>query len=121
VPRAHVEALIAAGHSMCVVDAGPPGTGTIRIDHDSDLVVTKLHLGRTALARVDLEVTVLAHDVTKVMKDVLVDPNDGIIYGLCERPLAELAYGAGRTLTRVRRPDGAREVIAEWDLAPATP
>lgn len=118
VTRAHVDSLVAAGHTVQVLDIGPPGRGTVTLDRDADFVATLLHLGRTDLARVDVELTVVDHDATKVIKDVAVAP-DGIIYGLCERPLAEIAFGAGRTITRVRRTDGARDVIAQWDLSPA--
>lgn len=122
VPRGHIDELRAAGHSIFVMDVGPPGTGTIQIDHSAELIVTMLHLGRTDLARVDVEITILNQGVTKTIKDVLVDPDDGVVYGLCERPLAELAFGAGPTHTKIRRTDGAREIVGEWHLTPtATP
>jgi hypothetical protein len=118
VTRAHVEALIAGGHKVHIFDAGPPGAGTVSFDPSAELMATLLRLGRTDLARVDVEITVTQYNVTKTIKDVLVDPADGVIYGLCERALAEIAYGAGPSVTRVRRVDGARDVIAEWHLAP---
>lgn len=118
VPRAHVEALVAAGHRVHVLDLGPPGRSTVTLDPHAEIVVPVLHLGRTDVTNVDVELTVVEHGATKVLKDVLVDV-DGIIYGLCERPLAELAFSAGRTITRVRRTDGTREVLGEWDLSPA--
>lgn len=119
VTRAHIDALIAAGHKVHVFDAGAPGSGTVVFDPAAEFIATILRIGRTDLARVDIEVTVTNHNVTKTIKDVFVDPADGVIYGLCERPLAEIAFGAGPTVTRVRRTDGAREVIAQWDLTPA--
>jgi hypothetical protein len=119
VTRTYVDSLVAAGHIVQVLDIGPPGRGTIALDRDAELVVTKLHLGRTDVERVDVEITVVDHGVTKVIKDVLVDPSDGIVYGMCERPLAEIAFGAGRTITRVRRSEGARDVLGQWDLSPA--
>ncbi|KAB2899589.1 MAG: hypothetical protein F9K40_10105 [Kofleriaceae bacterium] len=119
VSRQHVEALAAAGHKVHIFDAGPPGQRTVAFDSTCDFMVTKLHLGRDDLERVDVEINIVAHDVQKTIKDVLVD-RDGIIYGLCERPLAELAFGAGgRTITHVRKRDGARDIIATWDLTPA--
>jgi hypothetical protein len=122
VPRAHIDALRARGHSVFVMDVGPPGSGTIHMDRDAEFIVTQLHLGRTDLARVDVEITILDHGVTKTIKDVFVDPSDGVVYGLCERPLAELAFGAGPTHTKIRRTDGNREVVGEWHLVPvATP
>jgi hypothetical protein len=121
VTRAHIDALIAAGHKVHVFDAGPPdaGAGTVTFDPSAELMATLLRIGRTDLTRVDVEITVTNYNVTKTIKDVLVDPSDGVIYGLCERPLAEIAFGAGPTVTRVRRVDGAREVIATWHLAAA--
>jgi hypothetical protein len=119
--RAEIDALIAAGHDVAINDVGPPHSGTMSIDLDGDIIVTKLHLGHTDIERVDIEVQILTHGVTKTIKDALVDQSDGIIYMMCERPLAELALAAGRTIARVRRRDGAREVLGEWDLTPATP
>lgn len=114
----HVQSLIEAGHAVHVFDAGLPSTGTVTIDRQAEFVVTKLHLGRTDLERVDVEVTVVDYNVTKTIKDVFVDPS-GVVYGLCERPLAELAWSAGgKTLTTVRRSDGARDVVGVWHLGP---
>ena len=67
------------------------------------------------------EIQVVEHGISKTIKDARVDQSDGIIYAMCERPLAEIAFSAGRTIARVRRRDGAREVLGEWDLTPATP
>jgi hypothetical protein len=120
VSRAHVDSLIAAGHKIHIIDAGPPGTGSVTFDRSADFCLTMMPLGRADLARVDVELLVVDHDVTKTIKDVFVDQTTGTIYALCERPLAELAFGAGRTIARIRRVDGARDVIAEWDLTPAT-
>jgi hypothetical protein len=115
VPKSHVDKLIADGHIVQICDAGPPGTGAFTIRKDAEFVVTMLPLGRTDHARVDVDVTVIAYDVTKTIKDVMVDPADGTIYGLCERPLAELAFGQ-ETIVRVRECDGPRALIAEWHL-----
>jgi hypothetical protein len=80
---------------------------------------TKLAFGRTDLERVDAELLVVDHQVTKTIKDAFVDTSDGMIYALCERALAEMAFGAGRTIATIRRRDGARDVLATWDLTPA--
>lgn len=118
VTREHVDDLIRAGHKVQVVDAGPPGSPpqTLLYSRDAEFVCTTLALGRTDIERVDIELTVVDYNVTKTIKDVLVDPNDGVIYGLCERPLAHLAFAAGRTIARVRQTTGARDVIAEWNV-----
>ena len=111
-----INELVAKGHTVQLLDAGPPGgpEHTLVLSRDAEFIVTKLHLGRTDLARVDVEITIVEHQITKTIKDVLVDQSEGVIYGLCERPLAHLALGAGLTHTKVRRVDGAREVIGEW-------
>lgn len=115
VSRAHIEAMRAAGHTIHVVDIGLPGAYTVEFGRDTEFVLTQLHLGRTDLERVDVELTVVDHNVTKTIRDALVD-TDGVSYGLCERPLAELAFNAGRTLIRVLHGD---TVIGQWDLTPA--
>ncbi|HUS30902.1 MAG TPA: hypothetical protein VMZ53_20470 [Kofleriaceae bacterium] len=114
--QSKIDELITKGHTVQVLDAGPAGQPqqTLVLSRDAEFIVTKLHLGRTDIARVDVEITIVEHDVTKTIKDVLVDPSDGIIYGLCERPLAHLALGAGAAHTKVRRVDGARDVLGEW-------
>jgi hypothetical protein len=114
VRRADLDALRAAGHTIYVADVGPPGTYTVRFG-EGEFVVTQLHLGRTDLERVDVEITIVELGVTKTIRDGLVD-TDGIMYGLCERPLAELAFNAGRTRIDVRH---GGTVIAQWDLTPA--
>lgn len=119
VTREHVEDLIRAGHKVQVVDAGPPGEAakTLLYERDAEMVCTTLQLGRTDVERVDIEITVIEWNVTKTIKDVIVDPNDGFIYGLCERPLAHLAFVAGPTVTRVRQTTGNRDVLGEWTLS----
>lgn len=115
-----IDELRAQGHTVQILDVGLPGQPqqTIHMSRDADFIVTKLHLGRTDIARVDVEVLLLEHNVTKTMKDVMVDQSDGTIYGLCERPLAHLALAAAATtLAKVRRVDGARDVIGEWRIA----
>lgn len=121
VSRGELDALIAAGHAVQIVDAGPPGRFAWSMTADAEIVVTKLALARRDLDRVDVEITLPDHGVTKVIRDVLVDPSDGTIYGLCERPLAALAFSAGRTITRVLQRDVARSLIAEWEFVPPSP
>lgn len=115
VRRGDLDALRAAGHTIHVVDVGPPGTYTVQFASEGELVVTQLHLGRTDIERVDVDITIVDHGMTKTIRDGLVD-TDGIMYGLCERPLAELAFNAGRTRIDVRH---GGTVIAQWDLTPA--
>lgn len=120
VTRAHIDQLIAAGHSVQLVDAGlPNGTNaplrTISFSNDAELIATALPIGRKDIARVDVEILILEHNVSKTITDILVDQSEGVVYGLCERPLAHLGFAAGATHTKVR-PTGSREVIAEWHI-----
>jgi hypothetical protein len=115
VPKSHVDKLIVDGHIVQICDAGPPGAVAFTIRKDAELVVTCLPLGRTDHERVDVDVTLIELDVTKTIKDVMVDPGDGTVYGLCERPLAELAFGH-EAIVRVRENHGRRAVLAEWHL-----
>jgi hypothetical protein len=119
VTRAHIDALIAAGHKVQIADLGPAGTGKFSIAPEADLIATRIQLGRTDIDRADVEFRIVEHDVAKVLKDCLVDQTDGSMYGLCERPLAELAFGAGRTIVTVRRRDGAHDVLGIWDVMPS--
>lgn len=113
-----LDELIAQGHTVQVLDAGPPGQPqrTLVLSRDSEFILTRLELGRKDIARVDVEIVILEHNVSKTMKDVFVDQTDGVIYGLCERPLAHLALAAGPTIAKVRRTDGARDVLGEWKV-----
>lgn len=121
--RAEVEALRTRGKSIELVDLGPPnGEGAVRtqiMGRGTDLVCTVLRLGRTDVPFVDTEIEVVALGVTKTIRGGIVDPTDGHLYALCERPLAELTAAAGRSIVRVRRADGDRELLATWDVATA--
>lgn len=116
--RAHVDAMIAGGARVQVIDAGAPGPDPKRfsIAADADFVVTVLAIGRPDLDRVDVEIHLPAHGTTKVIRDACVDPTDGALYGLCERPLAVLAFGAGRSRIRVLARDPARTELARYDF-----
>lgn len=111
--REHLDALVARGHRVQIEE---PASAHARIDlaDDTEFLVTKLPLGRTDLERVDVEIEMLAMGVAKTIRDVLVDQRDGVLYGLCERPLAQIAYTAGPTHVKVRERTGERRVIAEW-------
>lgn len=114
--KAHIDALIAKGHRVEICDAGPPGTNTLSFGKDAELIVTRLPFDRPEHPRVDVEIYIPEHDVTKTIKDAIADPVDGALYGLCERPLAELAFGT-TAIVRVRANSGRRELLAEWTLS----
>ncbi len=117
--REDVDRLLAQGKRVCVVDPGPPGTKTLLVASDTEILATRLAFGRTDVERVDVEIYIIDHDITKVIRDVPVDQRDGSVIGLCERPLAELAMQAGPTIAKVRERTGARTVLGEWHLATA--
>lgn len=115
--RSHVDALRARGASISLTEIGPPGSYRVEFPRDTRLVCTSISLGRHDIARVDVEMLLVEHgNAVKTVRDVVVDPADGKIYALCERPLFELSLGSGRVHTKVFRRDGARELLAEWDI-----
>lgn len=115
---AHLQVLRDRGHKMSMLESGPPGTVELGLDMDpeAEFVVTKLEINRPDLARVDVEIYLHAFDATKTIRDAFVNKDDGHIYGLCERALAEIAWGSGDARVRVRERDGAKALIAEWNF-----
>jgi hypothetical protein len=111
-----VDALIAKGHRIQIDEHWPGARATVTLDPDAEMLCTKLHIGRTDLERVDVEIEVLAHHVSKTIRDALVDQRRGMLCGLCERPLAEIAFTAGPTRVKVRERGGERRVIAEYNF-----
>lgn len=107
-----IETLRGRGHVIQIEERWP-GSHLIELG-EFDFFVTKLHIGRTDLERVDAEIEIPAMNARKIIRDGLVDQRDGVVYALCERPLALIAFGAGRTYVRIRERDGDRKVIAEY-------
>lgn len=118
--RAQLDDLIAAGHEVQLLTVSMPGSTTsVTISPTVELFATQLMVPEQGLRYVDVEVAMIDHGgATKTIKDVVVD-SDGSLYGLCERPLAMIAYGSGRVTARVRRRDGAKDVLAEYHFVPA--
>jgi hypothetical protein len=116
--RADVAELRAQGLNVLEIELGLPGERHVELAlaPDTDLVVTVLDLGRRDLSVVDTEMEVPGGGMTKIVRDVRVD-EDGRLYGMCERELAELGYRTGHAITRVVAVrDGRREVVATWDI-----
>jgi len=110
-----IQKLVDAGRVVQVTDVGEPGTGWITIRRDAEFVATVLPVGVSyATKLVDVDLTIVKYDMTKTIKDVRVH-TDGKLYGLCERALAELAFGQD-TVVRVRENHGPRTTLAEWQL-----
>lgn len=118
--RADLDGLIAAGHEVQLLSVSMPGSTTpVTMSPSATLFATRLMVPEQGLHYVDVEVAMSDHGgASKTIKDVLVD-TDGSLYGLCERPLAMIAYGSGRVTARVRRRDGAKDVLAEYHFVPA--
>ena len=114
--RATVDAMIAAGTKVQVIEVGAPGAKAVRVASTVDFVVTVLSIGRPDLDRVDVEVHLPHQGVTKIVRDASIDPADGAIYALCERPLAVMAFGAGPCRVRVLQRDPARTEVARYDF-----
>lgn len=114
--RAQIDAMRAQGTTFGFVECGAPGVSAPVFPKEGEIVCSRLHTGQPDLGLVDIEIHLVAYNVTKVIRDVLVDPLDGVIHAVCERPLAELAFGGGRTHVRVRRRDATHDVVAEWDV-----
>ena len=112
-----IQALIDRGHRVQIEERMQPGSHRIDLNADAEFLVTKVFIGRTDLDRVDVEIDMPSVGGMKTVRDVVVDPREGgVIYALCERPLAEIAYGAGRSHVKIRECTGARSVIAEFSF-----
>jgi hypothetical protein len=100
-----------------VVDLGTPGKRDVSARRSGDFFATILRVGLRDCERVDIETEIPHAGVRKTIRDVLVDPDDGNIYGLCERDLALLGLSAGHAISRViTERDGKREIIAIYDV-----
>jgi hypothetical protein len=121
ITRADFEARIARGESMHVSIAGAPNGGDAEprktsVSESKAFTVTVLETGITGHERIDAEIDMIDVGTKMTIRDGVIDPVDGRIYSLCERPLAMIAFGAGKTRVKVRRRDGAKEVLAEYFL-----
>ncbi len=117
--RRELDALAAKGLRVYVLDLGRPGACEARFEANCDVFVTRLDARLHGIEYVDVEIEIPGHGVLKTMRDVRVDPEDGAIYGACERDLALAAYSGGRTISRVLATrDGRRELVATYDISP---
>jgi len=100
-----------------VIDLGAPGVCSVTTRRQGDLVVTIMRVGLLGHSRVDVETEIPHAAVRKTIRDVLVDPDDGHVYGLCEHDLAILGVEAGHAVIRViTTRDGQRETVATYDV-----
>jgi hypothetical protein len=129
VTRAELDELIARGDKIHISESGPPNLDVsaaldervaprpMTVSKSADRIVSRLDARLFGHERVDIEMILFDHDsVSKVIRDAIVDPEDGSIYALCEQPLAMIGVSVGHARTRVLRRDGAKEVLAQWDF-----
>lgn len=116
--REDVDRLIAENPRVKYVDLGET-SGVKRIERwadDLEFVIVRLGVDLRGVASVDVEVEDPAIGPLKVFRDVNYDPKDLALYAICEAPLARLAWGRPRVITRiVGERDGRREKLAEFE------
>lgn len=99
ITRAEVEALQQRGLRVQMIEIGPPGKVQIRLRRDVDLIIVRYDVGLVGVDRVDVQMGIPSAGVSKTMRDVRVDPDDGAIYGVCEAALAHTAFTVGQVVT----------------------
>ncbi|HEU4734865.1 MAG TPA: hypothetical protein VFT22_43535 [Kofleriaceae bacterium] len=121
--RDELDALLASGRRVQVMDFGDGGRTPVRMDDDAELIVMRMGLPDAAgeLGElVDVEMSVPALGIVKRVKDVRVSVGERVIWGICERPLFEAAYALGHHVSRVIVcRDGTEHVVAEYEIHPA--
>jgi len=117
--HAEVQALLASGRRVQLLDFGRPGRGVARVEPDAEQVVTRMELGPSSFTgdRIDVEMELPDHGITKRVRDVVFDPATGVLYGVCERPLFDTVYTVGHLVIRaIAKRDGKDELLGEYDL-----
>lgn len=116
--REEVDRLLATNPRVSYFDLGEAG-GEKRISawgEGLDFVVFRLGVDLRGIASVDVEVEDPAVGPLKVFRDVNFDPKDLALYAVCEEPLARLAWGRDRVITRViGERNGQRETLATFE------
>lgn len=119
--RAQVEALHARGFRIHTVEiAAGTRCDLTPFPDDVEIVVTKIVVDARGFDHVEVECRTLAGQVVKTFRDVQCDPEEGVLYAVCEAPLARLSLLAGpvvATLTGVR--EGQRVVIGSVETHPS--
>lgn len=120
VTRAEFEAHVARGGVHVAYGGAPNGTDAeprqVTVSASLPYTCTVLDTGILGIDRIDVEIEMVEIGETKTIRDGVIDPVDGRCYALCEKPLAMIAFGAGKTRIRARRRDGAKDVLAEYYL-----
>jgi len=118
--RAQVDALVRRGFRVHSIDLGSGGRVEISPwPDDIEIVVTRLAVDARGFDQVQVECHTLGGQLVKTFLDVQCDPEDGVLYAVCEAPLARLSTLAGpivATVTGVR--SGQRELIGSFETHP---
>lgn len=120
--RAQVDALRAAGARVHFADLGGGGAPVAFPGWDADeidVVVARLGVDLRGYESVDVEVETGDGRPVKTFRDVACDPTDGALYAICREPLARLAFGKGRTISRIIATQGGRRTtVAVFQVTP---
>jgi hypothetical protein len=121
--RAEIDAVLASGLKVSFLDLGD-GSAPVDVHAyppDLDLVTYRLGVDLRGYEAVDVVVETPTGKYIKTFRDVSYDPTDGALYGMCEAPLAELAFRRGTVLSKVMAGHGAeRKLVATFETRPAT-
>jgi hypothetical protein len=90
---------------------------------DVEVVISRLDVDLRGYEDVDIVLEDASGEAIKTFRDVTYDPLEGAVYGVCEEPLARLAFTRGPVVSRVtavrRDGDGRRETVAVFASRPA--
>lgn len=118
-----IEALRAKGLRVHVVELAGGGGGTVEVEpwgEDVQVVVFHTTTDLRGFEEVEVEVQNPDGAPIKTFRGVQCDPTNGNIYAVCAPPLAMMAYGKKRRISRITGVrDGKRETIAVYDSAPS--
>jgi hypothetical protein len=115
--RARVDALIAAGLRVQLVDPEPAEVVEIpAVADDTEIFVTLLRLDVRGYDSVDAIVQKPDGSELKTFRDIGYDPETGYVYAVCEAPLARIAAKQRHIITRVvGKRDGQEHTIAVFE------
>ena len=100
--------------AICEITPWPEGT---------QIVVTRIDVDLRGFEDVDVIIETPDGTHIKTFRDVNYDPDSGALYGVCEEPLARIAFAKGHVISRVTATstrDGRRQTVATFESRPAT-
>jgi hypothetical protein len=115
--RARVDALIAAGLRVQLVDPEPAEVVEIpAVADDAEIFVTLLRMDVRGYDSVDVIVQRPDGRELKTFRDLGCDPETGYVYAVCEAPLARIAAKQRHIVTRVvGTRDGVEHTLAAFE------